>query len=193
MFSKFQPQTFVQDSKPQAFAPEPKTQAFTTEPKLPTFAPDPKPFAPENKLSTSIFGTPKSSETGEPEADGKAAAVKAKTDKPLTNLFAMKTSTPTPSPIVPDVLKTTTQPPAKTDIAPKPVEKEKSKENVPQKVEPKVVQKPASENKEAPKPLAVHTGNKTSIFGTAPQPVPASSPTPSKISLLNFNKFIFSP
>lgn len=187
MFSKFQPQTFVQDSKPQAFAPEPKTQAFTTEPKLPAFAPDPKPFAPENKLSTSIFGSPKSSETGEPEADGKTAAVKTKTDKPLTNLFGLKSSTPAPSPIVPDVVKTTTQPPAKTESAPKPVEKEKSKENVPQKVEPKVVQKPVAENKEAPKPLAVQTGNKTSISGTAPQPVQATSPTPSKISVKNKN------
>uniref|UniRef100_A0A2A4JHJ1 Nuclear pore complex protein Nup214 phenylalanine-glycine (FG) domain-containing protein n=1 Tax=Heliothis virescens TaxID=7102 RepID=A0A2A4JHJ1_HELVI len=168
MFSKFQPQTFVQDSKPQAFAPEPKTQAFTSEPKLPAFSAEPKPFTSENKLSTSIFSSPKSSETGEPEAETKTVSIKPKTDKPLTNLFALKTSTPMPSPIVPDVLKTTKD--VKTD-APKPAEKEKSKENVPQKVEPKVIPKPASENKEASKPLPLQTANKTSIFGTAPQPV----------------------
>ncbi|XP_047024011.1 nuclear pore complex protein Nup214 isoform X3 [Helicoverpa zea] len=178
MFSKFQPQTFVQDSKPQAFAPEPKTQAFTSEPKLPAFSAEPKPFA-ENKLATSIFSSPKSSETGEPEAETKTVSLKPKTDK-LTNLFALKTSTPIASPIVPDVLKTSKD--VKTD-ATKPAEKEKSKENVPQKVEPKVVLKPASDNKEASKPLPLQTANKTSIFGTAPQPVSettASTPSESQ-------------
>lgn len=167
MFSKFQPQTFVQDSKPQAFASEPKPQAFTTNPRLPAVVRDPKPLAP------------KSSETGEPEADNKTTAVKSKTDKPLTNLFAMKSATPIASPIVPDVLKTSQD--LKTDNAPKAVEKDKSKENVPQKVELKVVQKLVTDSKEAPKPLTIQTGNKTSIFGGTPQPVSTSSSTPSKV------------
>lgn len=174
MFSKFQPPTLAQDNKQTASVP--KTQPLVAEPKLPPQTAEPKPFA-QKPESTSIFASPKSSETGEPETDSKPAVVKSSTiNKPLTNLFQLKTSTPAPSPIVPDVIKTTKD--VKTDG--KPAEKEKSKENVPQNVENKAAPKPASENKETPKPLTAQTGNRTSIFGSAPQAVAASTPISSQ-------------
>ncbi|XP_022830696.1 nuclear pore complex protein Nup214-like [Spodoptera litura] len=184
MFSKFQPPTLAQDNKqtlasepkPQSLVPEPKPQPLVAQPKLPSLTAEPKPFAPKPE-STSIFASPKSSETGEPETDSKPAVVKSSTiNKPLTNLFQLKTSTPAPSPIVPDVIKTTTE--VKADA--KPAEKEKSKENVPQNVENKIAPKPVSENKEAPKPLTAQTANRTSIFGSAPQAVAASTPITSQ-------------
>ncbi|XP_026724949.1 nuclear pore complex protein Nup214 [Trichoplusia ni] len=177
MFNKFQPQAFGQEPKPQAIVPEPK-QLFEPKPATaqpsPTVVPSskPQPFSVEPKQQTSIFSTPKSSETGEPE-DSKGVATK-KVDK-LTNLFAMKTSTPISSPVVPDVLKATQE--VKTDKD-KPAEKEKAKENVPEKVEPKVVQKPAIDSKELSVSFTIQTPNKSSVFGSTSQAASSASARP---------------
>lgn len=195
MFSKFQPQAFGQESKPQAFSPEPKSQVFVAEPKLKESEKEVKKtpasktefFTPESKPPTSILPNPKSCETGEPEAETKTFTLKPKTDKPLTNLFAMATSTPLPSPNVPDVLRTTQDVKTEYKAPPKPVEKEKSKENVPEKVDPKVISKPVGDKNGAPKPLTIQTANKTSIFGTTPAPVVTSSSTPISSKIPNFN------
>ncbi|CAH0579299.1 unnamed protein product [Chrysodeixis includens] len=171
MFNKFQPQAFGQEPKPQPVVPEPKPlfepKPAATQPS-PVVSPSKQLFPAEPKQQTSIFSTPKSSETGEPE-ESKGVGTK-KVDK-LTNLFAMKTSTPIASPIVPDVLKSTQD--VKTDKD-KPVEKEKAKENVPEKVESKPVPKPL-DNKELSVSFTIQSPNKSSLFGSSSQPVESSS------------------
>lgn len=61
-------------------------------------------FQTENPVPTSV--NPKSSETGEPEA-GSIAKEKSKEDKPITNMFSLKSSTPlaNKNQNVPDVIK----------------------------------------------------------------------------------------
>ncbi|XP_026750394.1 nuclear pore complex protein Nup214-like isoform X2 [Galleria mellonella] len=124
MFTKFQPQTFVPESKPQTVKP-------------------------------------KSSETGELEGITKLEIKKE--EKPLTNLFGMKTSTPLSASSfnVPDAQKTQDKAPVKQ------IDKivEKIKENTPEKTA-EIVEKSDS----GPKLFETQSSNKTSIFGDNAQP-----------------------
>ncbi|KAI8436018.1 hypothetical protein MSG28_004148, partial [Choristoneura fumiferana] len=141
----------------------------------------PQAFVPESK----------SSETGETNSLPLKVDAK-KEEKPMSNLFAMRTSTPLQATQnVPDVLggnsKTFTfkrvEPKAEPKLEPKPDKViEKSKENVPEKASgnvilsiPKVTKEEKNENET--KPLSAQNTNKQ-LFGSNTQPT-ASSPTPS--------------
>ncbi|XP_073965805.1 uncharacterized protein [Choristoneura fumiferana] len=141
----------------------------------------PQAFVPESK----------SSETGETNSLPLKVDAK-KEEKPMSNLFAMRTSTPLQATQnVPDVLggnsKTFTfkrvEPKAEPKLEPKPDKViEKSKENVPEKASgnvilsiPKVTKEEKNENET--KPLSTQNTNKQ-LFGSNTQPT-ASSPTPS--------------
>ncbi|XP_013199909.1 nuclear pore complex protein Nup214 isoform X2 [Amyelois transitella] len=139
MFSKFQPQAFVPESKPQEQA------------------------------------KPKSSETGEPETPELPKTETKKVEKPMTNLFGMKTSTPLSAQNVPDVLKID-KPVVKL------VEKiEKAKENIPEKSAENATQStsvPKTEDKIDVIPFGIQSTNKTSLFGTPQTAVTSASETP---------------
>lgn len=159
MFTKFQPQTFVPESK-SLFAPEFKSPIF--EPKSQTFAQGTKTqsLIQEPKIQTSVITGPKSFETGEPETSD-TKTLQPKTDKPTTVVFGLKSSTPLPKPNVPDVLKTTQDLVKPIDkILPKPVEKENQSENL----DTEVNQAKSIENKEMPK-----LQSKTSVLGVLPE------------------------
>lgn len=141
-------------------------------------------FAPQ-----AFVAETKSSETGEP--DSLPIKIEAKKEeKPMSNLFAMRTSTPLQATQnVPDVLggnsKTFTfkrvEPKAEPKLEPKSEKAvEKSKENVPEKASGNVILSIPKVNKEEkkenePQPLTAQNTNKP-LFGTSTPPT-ASSPS----------------
>lgn len=181
VFNKYQPQSFVPESKP--FVPESKPQTFEPKSQPPTMEAQPqrpvletKPLSLVQDSKPQIPGTAnsKSSETGEPEAiEIKTFARKLKTGKPLSSIFDGKAAPSVSSSNVPDVLKTT-QDVAKTET--KAISKIVEKENLPEKSEVKV--KTVAGKKEEAKTLPVQT-NKTSTFEAAPETYSSGSSTQS--------------
>ncbi|KAM3961062.1 uncharacterized protein ACR2FA_004835 [Aphomia sociella] len=138
----------------------------------------PQKFVPESKPQTA---KPKSSETGEPEVIPKFEIKKE--DKPLTNLFGMKTSTPSSASSI-NVSEPTTQEKAPV----KQIEKivEKIKENTPEKPIESVfqtTQKTVEKSDSGLKPFGTQATNKTSIFSSDAQPVAVNLSTVSSSSV----------
>ncbi|CAB3230012.1 unnamed protein product [Arctia plantaginis] len=170
IFNKFQPQSFVPESKP--FVPETTSQTFEPKPQPSALETKPLSLAQESKPQSPGTANSKSSETGEPEAvETKTFTLKPKVEKPLTCIFGAKTATSISSANVPDVLKTTQDiAKAQTKTSSKTVEKE----NLPEKSEVKVIQKPVAEKKDGAKNLTIQM-TKTSIFGAVPEDHSSSS------------------
>ncbi|XP_046959458.1 nuclear pore complex protein Nup214 isoform X2 [Vanessa cardui] len=94
---------------------------------------------------------PKSDETGEPEANTASKVDKNKAEKPITNMFSLKSPLVSKNQNVPDVLKSSSQGFAFGKAETKGVSKsaeDKSKENVPEKPKENIQQKPVTEKNE---------------------------------------------
>ncbi|XP_047529532.1 nuclear pore complex protein Nup214 isoform X1 [Vanessa atalanta] len=107
--------------------------------------------SPTSEATVSSPVNPKSDETGEPEANTASSKVdKTKAEKPITNMFSLKSPLVSKNQNVPDVLKSSSQGFAFGKTETKGVAKlaeDKSKENVPEKPKENIQQKPVPENK----------------------------------------------
>ncbi|CAH2106348.1 unnamed protein product [Euphydryas editha] len=123
-----------------------------------------QPQTTEPTVGSSSTLNPKSDETGEAEANG-ASKDKIKEEKPITNMFSLKTSTPliSKNQNIPDVLKSSSQGFVFGKTENKSIGKvveEKSKENVPDKPnEPKSIAESKNDNELKPS-IAPVTTNK---------------------------------
>ncbi|XP_050345829.1 nuclear pore complex protein Nup214 [Nymphalis io] len=104
-----------------------------------------------SEATVSSTANPKSEETGEPEANTASSKVnKPKGEKPITNMFSLKSPLVSKNQNVPDVLKSSSQGFTFGKTEPKAIAKlaeDKSKKNVPEKPKENVQHKPETDNK----------------------------------------------